>query len=589
MSTHPLTATNQTHIGQPCRNFNILGSIPIVDPVDGREKVVLSNFAAGNIGNLILIDPLTGSGETISLPGDDGAWALLNLNNESLLVGTCPRSGYLHRLELATRTWSTPLRCESETYIWNLCQGDDGMVYGGTYPGCLLLRYDPQRHELTNVGRASANLDNLYSRFVYAIPGQILVECWTAGNHLALYDLVTQEMRTFGRPDTKVKAVTAEFICTVTTTAAGEELTFYDAETLAELPAQHAQLPAEPTLPYSGIRHVHELGDGRIFGLRGQEYFIAASDETAPTLHAIPADRPPTRIHTIIVAPDGIVWGSCGFGQTIFSCDPQTGAYWNSNGVCDQGGEVYGMAFTNDRLYLSAYSGGDHVVYDPTQPWDQVNNQNPKTLDSVGPAFIRPEANSVIGPDGNFWTGWMACYGTYGGALSRVDPCTNAVTVWPDLIPGQALISLAADSRYLYFTTGGNGNGLSTKSEPFHFVVWEPAEGMIWRQRFGAEQTLGRVCTAGGRVFVVVDESVQIFDPSTMAWLQTIALTEACTTLLGLPTGDALIFGKEGLWHLDPLSADLTRVMDLPGVVKTAAIAPDGTIYFASGADLYHL
>ena len=38
-------------LGEPCRNFNILGSTTIVDPVDGLEKVVLSNFAAGAVGN----------------------------------------------------------------------------------------------------------------------------------------------------------------------------------------------------------------------------------------------------------------------------------------------------------------------------------------------------------------------------------------------------------------------------------------------------------------------------------------------------------------------------------------------------------
>ena len=34
-------------LGQPCRNFQILGIGSFIDPVDGREKVVLSNFAAG--------------------------------------------------------------------------------------------------------------------------------------------------------------------------------------------------------------------------------------------------------------------------------------------------------------------------------------------------------------------------------------------------------------------------------------------------------------------------------------------------------------------------------------------------------------
>jgi len=602
-------------VSQPCRNFNILGSLPILDPVDGREKMVLSNFAAGSTGNLIFVDPETGAGESVSLPEDDGAWALFNLNNETLLVGTCPRGGYLHRLDLATRGWAEPLRCPTETYIWNLCQGDDGMIYGGTYPGCLLLRYDPVAHELVNIGRMSTDQANLYSRFVYAIPGHILVECWSAAHHLTLYELATGAIKPFGLPGAKVKTITDDFICTVTTATTGtserngtlvpgEELHFYDPRTLNEMPDQSDRLPSAPALPYSGVRHLHTLQDGRGFGVRGQEYFVMPPDvitpdvippdvtpfnETAPPLQQIPTERPPTRIHTITAAPDGKIWGSCGFGQTIFSCDPATGAYWNANAVCDRGGEVYGMAFANKRLYLSAYSGGDHVVYDPAEPWDQVNNRNPHTLESVGPALIRPEANSVIGPDGHFWTGWMAEYGRYGGGISRVNTGTGDVTVWPEPVPEQPIVGLTADERYLYFTTGGGGNGLSPKVEPFHFVVWAGDGGTVWDAQFAAGQKLGRLCATEKSVVVVVDETIQLFDPAAMGWRQTIPLAEPCTTVLALPNGTVAIFGKTALWHFDPISCDLTKFCDLPGAVGTATIGADGALYFASGVNLYRL
>jgi hypothetical protein len=163
-------------IAEPCRNFNILGSTVITDPKDGREKLVLSNFAAGTTGNLIFIDTKTGEGEAIKLPGDEGAWALLNLSNEKLLVGTCAGYGYLHSLDLKSRTWAEPLRDPHEKYIWNLTMGSDGMVYGGTYPGCVLLRYDPKAHKLENMGRASDNTKNLYSRNVSGkLQGYILI------------------------------------------------------------------------------------------------------------------------------------------------------------------------------------------------------------------------------------------------------------------------------------------------------------------------------------------------------------------------------------------------------------------------------
>jgi hypothetical protein len=47
----------------------------------------------------------------------------LNLNNENLLVGSCPSYGYLHSLDLKTRTWAEPLKDEKEQYIWNLTLG----------------------------------------------------------------------------------------------------------------------------------------------------------------------------------------------------------------------------------------------------------------------------------------------------------------------------------------------------------------------------------------------------------------------------------------------------------------------------------
>lgn len=576
-------------VGQPCRNFNILGSTTLIDPRDNREKVVLSNFAAGATGNLILIDPQTGDGESIPLPGDEGAWALLNLDDETLLVGTCPRAGYLHRLDLRTRTWAEPLADPGESYIWNLCRGRDGLVYGGTYPGCVLLRYDPAAHRLDNVGRMSDNPDNLYSRHVYAVGDAILVECWSAAHHLTLWDMRTQTAQPFGRPGAKVKAVTAELICTET----DGELDFYGAATLQPIAAAPERLPVEPALPYSGSRHMLALQDGRIFAVRGQDYYIldpaADGPESRPPLHSIPTPKPPTRIHTITVAPGGTVWGACGFGQTIFSCDPQTGEFWNSGVVCDQGGEVYGMAFAADRLFLSAYVGGDHVVYDPAQPWNQVDNANPRTLQPAGPALIRPEARSVIGPDGAFWTGWMARYGVYGGGLSRVDVETGAVTVWEDPIPGQALMSLAADERYLYFTTGGAGNGLPTKSEPFHFVVWEPAQGLIWQQPFPLGSSLGRVAAVDGRVLVFVDQTIQVFDPGRMAWEATVACAAPCQTLLALADGSALAFCDTHLWRIDPRQGTSTRLGDLPGPVQAAATAPGGAIYFAHLTELYRL
>lgn len=579
---------------QPCRNFNVLGIERILDPKDHREKVALSNFASGATGNLILLDPSTGAGESILLPGDSGAWALLNVNDERLLVGTCPEFGYLHALDLARRgpqrEWLPSLRDERETYIWNLALGSDVMVYGGTYPGCVLLRYDPARHALDNLGRVSSNTGDLYSRTVYGgLPGHLLIACGYAQPRLWLWEIASGTAgtaRPFGKPGATVKEVNARFICTETQ----GQFDYYDATTFEPLGTDlSAQLAPPPPAPrYSGTGVSVQLGDGRLLRVRGQEYYVEdpGSPGTPANLVPTPTPRPPTRIHSLVSDPWGRLWGSASFGQTIFRYDPVTGDVWNSQVVCNSGGEVYGMTFANGRLFMSAYAGGDHIVYDPAAEWNQVQNGNPRTLQPVGPELIRPAARSVIGPDGHFWTGWWARYGEYGGGLSRVNVDTLEVTRWKDPIPGQGLVGLAADARYLYFVTGGQANGLPEKVESFYFVVWSPSGEPVWKYAFDAGMRLRGVVAAGERVLVSVDSELRVFNPATLAFERTIALDQPCQTQLAWGETVAAFCGN-ALWRVDPHNGERSHMGDLPGEVSAAAFTPDGTLYFAVGTSLY--
>lgn len=610
-----LTDVASTLLGHPCRNFNILGMVNFLDPKDGREKVVFSSFAAGSTGKLVFVDVESGEGEALTLPGDEGAWALYNLDDQRLLVGTCARSGYLHALELADRQWLEPLRDPkgNETYIWNLCRGTDGRVYGGTYNGCVLLQYDPAVHTLENVGRTSPNPKNLYSRNVYSeIPGKILVYSGMAEEHLSLYDIAHGEFERFGPANAKVKQISPEYLWV----ESGSEIVCYSTQTLAEISLANAPLPEPSVKPYGGSWQQTSLTDGRICATRGQEYYIFSSAVTyaksaedvvggvspLPPLRTIPTERPPTRVHTLIADAEGKLWGASGFGQTIFSYDPNRDAMWNSQVVCESGGEVYGMAFIGPRLFVSAYAGGDHIVYDPRAPWDQVANVNPRTLQSVAPAYIRPEARSVQGPDGHFWTGWMARYGRYGGAITRVHSETLAVTVWEELVPGQAVMTIGADDRYLYFATGGAANGLAAKDEEFSFCVLSTEGKVLHQYRFALGRHPHRIVvlppqaeaasTARARVMVAVDDELWRFDAEQFAWQEAVAIGTRIDCLLPLATGELLIFAGEQVWHYAASQAGVlgaTVLGTLPGPVYTATQTPDGKVYFAVKTGVYQL
>ena len=100
------------YLGQPCRNFGIHGNEHIpCDPYDGHEKYVLGTIGTQTqSGHIFFIDTQTLEGEDFPLPGDIGCYAITYLPKyEKLVVGTCGYFGYVHVLDLRTRTWAEPL------------------------------------------------------------------------------------------------------------------------------------------------------------------------------------------------------------------------------------------------------------------------------------------------------------------------------------------------------------------------------------------------------------------------------------------------------------------------------------------------
>ncbi len=576
------------YLGRPCCNFQFMDVEVLVDPRDGLEKAVLGNFASGGVGTIIFVDPRTGAEESLDLPGDNGPEGLLNLDNRRLLVACSETYGYLHSLDLTTRTWAEPLRVESETYIWNLCRASDGLVYGGTYPGCKLLRYDPERHVLEDLGHVSDDPGNMYSRNVYdAAVGYVLLDCGMVTSEVIAYDVATGERCHVGPPGAQVREVTADYVCLTT----GSGVEFYAPGTWEPLPDLSDRLSPPLEEPFSRTGHVAWLSDGGLVGVRGQDLAYRPAGESSVRLIPLDAPRPATRIHELVQDDRGVLWGASAFGQTIFSHDPATGETWNSGAVCDNPGEVYGMVWVDERLFLSSYCQGDHVVYDPSLPWDQVNNLNPRTLESVAPALIRPLGCSVLGPDGGVWTGWGAAYGVYGGGLSRVDPVTLQVRSWYDPVPGQAIGHLATDDRYLYLATASFASGLPPLQEPLHFAVWDPAGQVVDDVTLSEGEHPGSLAAVGGKVLLLrLDRpEIRVYDPQALYFEDSIPLPEPCSSLIALDPGRALAFSATRRFLVTMPGGTVEDIGDMPGNASAVALGREGELYVAVGADLYRV
>jgi len=474
------------YVCEPCHNFSIMSRLLIPsDPRDGREKLALCNYAADNTGSLHIVDTQTLEGESYPFPNDSGAWALCLLpEREEVLIGTCDHLGSLHCFSLRTRTFAKPLRIEGEMYLYHFALAGDGCIYAGTYPGAKLVRYDPQRQVLDDLGHVGNASENHYTQMLCTLDnGNLLVMAAHAKKQIYLYDVKKQAFA--GQVGLDGDVLLEARAGWIAVERDGKRLFFRQTDfSVLEGPFEKTDAPETaadtdvrawlhwlmrpepiPDLP-AGSRG-EKTADGAIVGAKGQEVF-RSKDGVTRFAH-IPGNAPATSIMTI-AAEGNRLWGSCENGQTIFTYDPQTGETWNSNAVCNAGGEVYGVVPYQKKVFLSAYVGGDHVVYDPTKPWDQRGNQNPKTLRSVGPDLVRPNSRSVLAPDGGIWTGWYAKYGVYGGGVSRIDPETCDVESWTGPVAGQSVEYICAGRTGVYLTTGGIGNGLEELACAPHLI-----------------------------------------------------------------------------------------------------------------------
>ena len=608
-----MIAMKMIPVGEPCHNFSIMGGTIIPhDPYDGREKLVLSNYAADNIGSIHIVDVETLEGESYAFPNDSGAWALMWLEERGeLLLGTCDHWGSLHCFLMKERRFLEPLRVESETYLWTFARGGDGCVYAGTFPGCKLLRYDPEKRELADLGKVGDEPENRYSRWVHSnADGNILVSVAHARRQIWLYDVKSGDFRQVGEEGENVRGVGPDFVCVEN----GETIRFLDPYTFAQLgvpvhpnqkeeygtavlPSIRAYLddieaPDLPDLP-KGIRG-NRASNGVIVGALGQEVYRVAGGKTQ--FRKIPGSAPATAIMTLAGEGD-ILWGSCENGQTIFRFDPATGEYANSNCVTSHGGEVYGIVPLNGKVFLTAYAGGDHIVYDPSLPWDQRGNVNPKTLRSVGPDLIRPNAKTVLGADGGLWTGWYAAYGRYGGGISRIDPDTYEVKSWLDIVPEQSIEHIAAGKDSLFAVTSGVANGLPTREDEFCLLKLDTQCRILAKRSFPKGVTFYRVAAVDGRVYVTAADHrndtscLLLFSEDTLDPLGEVPLggaDRAPTDLLMLP-GRLLLFDEKGVRLYSLPDCRLMDECPAAGTVHTSTVLKNGAVYCASRRTVYRI
>jgi len=507
--SHEAGAYSVVWIAQPCRSKQILGGCVAIDPVDGRERLVLLSNNEIHGCEMISIDFTGGIGDLFTLPSGSGSWDIRQVSGNLLVMGTF-YNGHFIVFDLGKKQTIQDIDIPGESYIWNLSAGPDGRIYGGTYPGAVLCALDLDTFTLETIPAPVE--PNLYLFSVTATPWGTIVANSGYENMMTIsYDPRTGTWKKIpglesGRYFSNVTAWDRYVIAFDPRTDRVEA--FEDASWTAleeypfELPGRGSfkiqkDLTTKDALYFTrgnallrfsstdedsgtelfasinlkGDRYIGSLRDGRIVGVRGQSYFIVDEGTHKLRLTDIPVKthaRPPLFIKA---DRQGKIWGGPWFGQTLFHYDVRTHEVVNTDVMSDEMGEIYDIAFADNVVYAVSYPDGELIRYDPTQPWDQLGGKNPRSIfkmDAYG--YIRP-SRILVGPDGRLYSGYSGRYGKFGGAIAITDPVTSRTEIIENPLGTRGIQSLAVDEDRNFIGTHTEASGLTGKRNISKFGV----------------------------------------------------------------------------------------------------------------------
>ncbi|MBM3493595.1 MAG: hypothetical protein FJX72_04625 [Armatimonadetes bacterium] len=614
-------------LGKPCRARQVLGGAAVRDRKTGRDLFAITNMNEVSGAELILIDVDRGMADIHRAPAGAGSWNVREVSGDRLVIGTFYDGTFLI-FDLRKKRFVKHVRFAKEEYLWNTAMGGDGRVYTGTYPGGRLGALDLNTYTVEDCGAPTP--PNLYLRYVSPThDGRLLCSFMSEKPGEKLYDPRTKAWSDV--PDT-IKGVSMACVWDGMFAAGSRLFTGPDFTPVpptfptppedkggwavdAALTTDRMLILRQGTAVYGwrkgdavltkladmelrGGRYLAVTDDGRLLGVRGQDYFVCRPGDTKLDLRPIPGDSGPRNLHFLRVDPQGRVWSGAPFGQTLCYLDPKTRKAVNTRTICDAGGEVFDVAFRDGRVYAAAYSGGNIVEYAPDAPWDQWNNTNPRTIAAVAPGYIRPVGGIQFGPNGMLYSGWMARYGAYGGAVAITDPATGKTELIENPFGEQTVhglaVDLRADRRVAYVGTSLGANGLpNKKGESARFGVLDLASRKaVFTRTFEGAASVHSVAfdPSTNLVAMIAGGRLQVFDPATRKFATLPDDLPAPRGNLAVAPGGRVVYGSaKDVIEFDMAGRTWTKVAETPERFGQIAVSSKGDMYVAAGPAVYRV
>ena len=534
---------------------------------------------------VLLLDPLTGQGQQVVFDGVSAqVWRMCAHSNGKLYATL--GSGHIFEVDVTTGEYRDLARPPAgETVVWELYEGPDGKLYGGTYPTAKLARIDPQSGQVEDLGRMDPA--EMYVRTIAIKGDHVYCGCGPKKPSVWAYHIPTgqktqilpEEARGgpgWGRP---VLSGDGEILMS----GAGELR--YQVKGLEVTPTER-KIREAPLRLKDGRYVVTEDRSGP-----DRVYFLF-DDQGQRTEVEFDYAGAGTTLFAVFRGPDGHIYGTTRTPITLFTLDPATGKTVEYGDPVGHGGQVYSWLWRQGKLHMTAYSRCTYSVWDPARPWrfGAEPDSNPRVLGRMS-RHVQRAGGMLELPDGRVLVGGLPSYGYIGGGLVLVKPEEPSFELIEKPVGEQSpwALILAQEPNTVILGTdmmGGSGTQDTVREAPAR-VVWYDYEARRithevapWPDETGITSLLA----VGDTLYLSGRTTGRL---GTMD-LRTRQLTRSRET--GVTAGGRLAAGPDGkvywtasgyLLRFDPASGQCATVASHPDLGDFIAFAGDMLYGFA--------
>jgi hypothetical protein len=627
-------------IGPGNRQLTLVNSV-LLDPESGLNATVVQTTAQHGSAPAVVFQPLTGKTSYVRLTEASGARAISRLG-EDIYIGSY-LEGQLFRwrpdLDEPERIRLPRPNHERYEFVFSIERGSDGYIYIGTWPEGDLLRYDEITKRIDNLGPMVDDPPaEYYLRHINAeFEGHLFL---SFGTEVALidYDLETGVARSM-LPDQFLDQTWVGFSTRfrdmlVTMVDPASALIFqhpethevdrivYEPEGLRIWPHNYRSLQPYGDDIYFGtieddaLRRYdyaadsfEEVGEklGHPIGIAADRYLFTCTQTGTYSVFDLKTDsvviqRPSDfqgdgmLIHSISKGPKGSVVGGTYINQGFFTYHPDNDDMYSPGRAVEFAGQIDNLTTYRNKVYIGHYTKARFSVFDFERPWNPGYDQdaNPKYLGSANMEQDRVP-HGVVGPDNRIYFGTKPGYGKLGGSIVRIDPDSDSLEVFRNVIEDQSIYALVSDGKQHLFGSSSIRGGLGSRpsvpsSKLFKWDVRRSEK--VWEQTIIEDtyEMWGLAWLADDILIGSADSSLYVFDTVNESVIaQRKVVPEAIKMLV--PSTDGWIYGmtEERLFRV---SSDLQTVEILdehPGYWDSMTELSNGRLFVGRGEILYEV